>query len=81
MAGAFWDKERELHRVPKAKTSYYSFKAVEKNGKTFMDVREHFTRADGSVQHTTKGMSIPAERFADMSQGFQVALEKYIAGE
>lgn len=75
MAG-FWDKEQELLQVQKTgtKSSYYSFKKVEKSGKTFLDVREHFTRIDGSIQHTAKGMSIPMAMVADMKEGFDTVV-------
>lgn len=70
---AFWDSEKEIKRVPKVKTksSFYSFKQVSKNGRDFIDVREHFEKADGSIQHTTKGMSIPVEMFEDMMVTFR----------
>ncbi len=70
---AFWDKEKELVKVDKVgtKSSFYSFKRVEKNGRTFLDVREHFSKADGSVQHTTKGMSIPMNMVTDIMVGFR----------
>jgi len=70
---SFWDKEQELLQVPKVntKSSYYSFKKVEKSGKTFLDVREHFTRIDGSIQHTAKGMSIPMAMVTDVMAAFR----------
>ncbi len=69
----FWDKEKEILQVEKAgtKASYYSFKEVSKGGRDFIDVREHFTKADGTAQHTTKGMSIPKEVFSDVMSGFR----------
>lgn len=78
--GGFWDKERELIRVPKSgtKSAYYKFTAVEKSGKSYIDVREHFDRIDGSTQHTAKGISIPVKMFAEMVDGFQTALEDYL---
>lgn len=76
----FWDKERELTRVAKVgtKSAYYLFKAVEKNGKSYIDVREHFDRMDGSTQHTQKGFSIPSAMLADMAEGFKNALDEYV---
>lgn len=70
---AFWDSEQELLQVKKegTKTSYYSFKRVSKSGREFIDVREHFTKADGTVQHTTKGMSIPINIFDNVMVGFR----------
>lgn len=73
----FWDKEREILRVPKVSKpeNFYSFKDVTKNGRRFVDVREHFEKKDGSTQHTTKGMSIPFDTFQDMMVGFRDAVE------
>jgi hypothetical protein len=75
----FWDKEVELCRVAKSnsKSAFYSFKAVEKNGKSFIDIREHFERIDGSIQHTAKGISVPTAMFVDMAEGFNEALRIY----
>lgn len=74
---AFWDKEREMVKVDKAgtKSSFYSFKKVEKSGRSFIDVREHFTKADGSIQHTAKGMSIPVGMIVDMATAFNDVVE------
>ncbi len=77
MLAGFWDKEVELCRVAKSKTAFYSFKAVEKNGKSFIDIREHFERIDGSIQHTAKGISVPTAMFVDMAEGFNEALRIY----
>ncbi len=74
---AFWDSERELLQVKKegTKTSYYSFKRVSKGGRDFIDVREHFAKADGTIQHTAKGMAIPVEMFDNMMVGFRDVYE------
>ncbi len=74
---AFWDKEKEVHQEEKVgtKSGFYSFKFVEKSGREFVDVREHFTKADGTVQHTTKGMSIPAVMFENMAVAFNKVQE------
>jgi hypothetical protein len=82
VVGGFWDKERELVKVAKSgtKSAYYKFTAVEKNGKSYIDVREHFDRIDGTTQHTAKGISIPTTMFAEMAEGFQTALDAYLKG-
>jgi hypothetical protein len=82
VVGGFWDKERELIKVAKSgtKSAYYKFTAVEKNGKSYIDVREHFDRIDGTTQHTAKGISIPTTMFAEMAEGFQTALDSYLKG-
>lgn len=80
---AFWDKERELLRVEKkgTKSSFYSFKAVEKSGRSYVDVREHFEKIDGTIQHTAKGMSIPMAMITDMMVGFRDAVDILREGE
>ena len=69
----FWDKEQELAKVEKkgTKSSFYSFKLVSKNGREMVDVREHFEKIDGTIQHTAKGMSIPLNTFTDMMVAFR----------
>ncbi len=57
---------------PKTKSSFYRLKTWKSpQGREFIDVREHYTKADGSVQHTTKGISIPVEMFTDMMVAFR----------
>jgi len=79
---AFWDKEQELCRINKVgtKASFYAVKAVEKNGREFVDVREHFEKADGTLQHTTKGMSIPKDMFLEFTIQIREAAEKFTGG-
>lgn len=68
MANAFWDSEKVIKDVPKAgtKNTFYRFKEVTKNGRTYIDFREHYTRSNGSEQYTTKGTAIPIESFTDV---------------
>ncbi len=67
-----WKAGKEFKRVPKVntKSTFYSFKEVNVYGRDCIDVREHFERADGSIQHTAKGISIPVEMFLDMVRAF-----------
>ena len=68
-----------LMDVPKVntKSSFYRFKFwTSPQGRKFLDVREHFTKADGEVQHTAKGMAIPVEMFGDMVEAFRAVQEK-----
>jgi len=69
----FWDTEQEHARVPKkgTKASYYSFKVVSKDGRDYVDVREHYTKADGTEQHTSKGISIKFQDFAEVMTAFR----------
>lgn len=62
---------KELARVPKKGSSFYVFNEVSVNGKPAIDFRVHFERIDGSTQHTTKGDTIPLDRFADVMAGFR----------
>jgi len=70
--------EKELHRVPKSPNSsaFYKYQLAKVNGKPVVDVREHFTRKDGTEQYTAKGFSIPLESFADVMVGFRDVHEK-----
>ena len=67
MAGGFWDSEKVLRDVPKVgtKSTFYRFKEVKKGNKKYIDVREHFTKADGTEQYTSKGTAIPVDGFED----------------
>lgn len=77
MAGAFWDSEVTVVDVPKlgTKATFYRVKQVAKGGRKYIDLREHYTKADGTEQYTTKGSAIPVEGV----QGVIDALTKAVA--
>ncbi len=76
MAG-FWDSEETIARVGKAGTkgTYYLIKKVSKGKKSYVDIREHYDRKDGSSQHTTKGSAVPVETVAELIAALQQAIE------
>ncbi len=60
-----WNEIARVHKVG-TKASYFIFKRGKtRNNVDSIDIREHFERADGSLQHTGKGITIPAESFTD----------------
>lgn len=75
MAKAFWDSEKVLGDVAKAgtKSTFYRLKAVTKNGRSYVDVREHYTKADGSEQYTTKGSAVPVENLRELTDALITA--------
>jgi hypothetical protein len=70
---------KEIARVKKVgtKSTYWKLQEVEVYGKPGIDVREHFVRADGSEQYTTKGITVPMDSFADLMSGFRDVYEEY----
>ncbi len=78
----FWGKEVELARVAKGKAkSFYKVTDVEKGGRRYIDVREHFEKGDGTLQHTTKGMAVPIESIDDLVIALQAVQEYLRSGE
>ncbi len=75
---SFWDSEETVVRVDKAgtKSTYYLIKKVSKGKKSYVDIREHYERKDGSSQHTTKGSAVPVENVEEVIS----ALREAIAG-
>jgi hypothetical protein len=70
---------KEIARVKKegSKSTFYKLQEVEAYGKRGIDVREHFSRADGSEQHTSKGMFIPINSFKGLMSAFKDVYEQY----
>lgn len=65
---SFWDSEKQVADVEKAgtKNTFYRVKEVVKNGRKYVDVREHYTKKDGTVQYTTKGTAVPVESLGEL---------------
>lgn len=83
MAGGFWDTEVVLKDVqkPGTKSTFYRFKDVTKGNKRYIDMREHYTKADGTEQFTSKGTSIPIEAVADVMNVFRDLMEYLETGD
>lgn len=69
MAKSFWDSEETVCDVEKqgTKGTFYRIKKVSKNGREYIDLREHYTKQDGAVQYTTKGTSIPMDNLKELA--------------
>lgn len=63
MANSFWDSEVTVVDVPKpgTKGTFYRVKLVAKGGRKYVDLREHYNKADGTEQYTAKGTAIPVD--------------------
>jgi hypothetical protein len=73
--GDFWDTEKEVASIPKnGRGEEVKIKNVTKSGKNFVDVRT-FYLGKGDVLLPGKGISIPAELAAEVSQAIVTALE------
>lgn len=62
MANEFWDKETEILSVPRGR-DILKVHDCEKNGKTFVNIREYYVSVDGDVKPGKKGISVPKEIF------------------
>lgn len=60
MADKFWDKEEELFSTPKGRDEL-KVHECEKNGVTFINIREYYTDAAGEVKPGKRGIAIPKE--------------------
>lgn len=83
MAKAFWDTEKTLADVdkPGTKSTFYRFKEVTKNGKRYIDFREHYKTAAGEERFTGKGTAIPVDGFADVMVAFRDVADYIKTGE
>lgn len=62
-----WKSIKQYGDIKKTGTqsAFIRFQRSESNGKKYIDVREHFSRKDGSEQYTVKGFSVAVEDFGD----------------
>lgn len=56
------------------KSTFFRVAHVEYNGRQYVDVREHFPKANGGAQHTKTGIAIPVADAAKLIEVLQAAV-------
>lgn len=69
MADKFWEKEKEMLRLPKGKDEVVVTEC-EKNEKVYYDIREYYTDATGEQKPSKKGIVLSKEILEAIVEAF-----------